>query len=245
MAEKKELLLELKDGVVQYGGVTALNKATIAIDEGEIVALMGPNGAGKSTALKAIFGLAPFSGKVLFHGKEIKPVPYEMVRRGISYVPQGRQVFKSLTVYENLELGGFALPNRKKDLKNNIEEVLEFFPALREKLHVKSGLLSGGQQQMLAIGRGLVSDPRVLLLDEPSLGLSPKLVKEVFAKIREINELRKTAIIVVEHNIRSVLDIAHKAYVLGAGEVLYAGTPKDLLTGTVLQDAFLGKGKKA
>jgi branched-chain amino acid transport system ATP-binding protein len=239
---QKETLLTLQNGVVQYGGVTALNKATVAIDEGEIVALMGPNGAGKSTALKAMFGLAPISlGKVLFHDKEINPIPYEMVRRGISYVPQGRQVFKSLTVYENLELGGFALPNRKKDLKNNIEEVLEFFPALREKLHVKSGLLSGGQQQMLAIGRGLVSDPRVLLLDEPSLGLSPKLVKEVFAKIREINELRKTAIMVVEHNIRSVLDIAHKAYVLGSGEVLYSGTPDDLLTGSVLQDAFLGK----
>lgn len=234
-----EKLLQLKDAEVHYGGVRALNDVSIAIDEGEIVALMGPNGAGKSTALKALFGLAPLSrGKVLLHEKELKALPHEMAARGIAYVPQGRQVFKNLTVYENLELGGYALPNRK-DTKKNIEEVLRIFPALKDKLHSRAALLSGGQQQMLTIARGLVSDPRVLLLDEPSLGLSPKVVKEVFAVIKEINTLRKVAVLVVEHSIKSVLSIASRAYVLARGKVVLHEKADDLAKGNMLERVFL------
>ena len=238
---KKENSLQLNNASVHYGGVKALDNATVQIGAGEIVALMGPNGAGKSTVIKSMFGIAPLStGKVLWQGKEIKPESFEMIGRGISYVPQGRQLFKSLTVYENLELGGYALTN-KKELKKNIKEVLEMFPVLSEKLHQKSGLLSGGQQQMLAVARGLVCNPSVLLLDEPSLGLSPKLVKETFAKIKEINKARGTAVMVVEHNIRSILNIADCVYVLEKGKVFFEGNEAELLSGNILQEAFLGR----
>ena len=235
----KETLLELKDGKVQYGGVVALDGATVSIDEGEIVALMGPNGAGKTTIIKALFGLAPLAhGKVLWHGKELRPVPHEWPARGISYVPQGRQVFKNLSVYENLELGGYALRNRG-DIKRNIESVLQIFPALKGKLHQKAGLLSGGQQQMLTIARGLVSDPKVLLLDEPSLGLSPKIVKEVFALIKEINKIRNIAILVVEHSIKSVLEIAKRAYVLSRGKIAIHKQGGEALAPDALEKVFL------
>lgn len=240
---KNEILLKLENGTVEYGGVRALNAVSIAIDEGEIVALMGPNGAGKTTVLKALFGIAPLMrGQVLFHEEPVAPVPYEMVRRGIAYVPQGRQVFKHLSVYENLELGGYALPNRA-DLTKNIAEALEIFPDLRGKLKTPAGALSGGQQQMLTIARGLVSDPRVLLLDEPSLGLSPKIVKEVFALVREINRLRKIAVLVVEHSIASVLSIADRAYVLSRGEVALSESAAKLREGDALERVFLSATK--
>ena len=236
---QKETLLQLKNVSVQYGSVHALQNASVQIDEGEVVALMGPNGAGKSTVLKALFGVTPLaSGEVLWHEKEITPRAYEMVARGVTYVPQGRQVFKSLTVYENLELGGYALAN-KKDLKNNIDEVLKFFPALKDKLQTKAGFLSGGQQQMLTIARGLVSDPKVLLLDEPSLGLSPKIVKEVFEKIKEINELRKIAVVIVEHSIKSALAVAQRAYVLSQGRVVLEKSAQELVVGNALKHVFL------
>lgn len=235
----KETLLELKEGKVQYGGVVALDGATVQIDEGEIVALMGPNSAGKTTVIKAIVGVAPLAGGcVLWHGQKLQPVPYQMPGRGVAYVPQGRQVFKNLSVLENLELGGYALQNRA-DLKTNIESVLKLFPVLKEKLHQKAGLLSGGQQQMLTIARGLVSDPKVLLLDEPSLGLSPKIVKEVFALIKEINQVRKIAVLVVEHSIKSVLEIADRAYVLSRGKVAIHKGKGEQLASDALERVFL------
>lgn len=238
---KDEILLELRDIEVHYGGVKALNGANIKIDEGEIVALMGPNGAGKSTILKAIFGLAPIeSGKVIWEGGEIKLKPFEIVELGISFVPQGRRVFKHLSVYENIEIGGHAIKN-KAVLKERIKEVLDIFPALKEKLNQKSGQLSGGQQQMVALARGLVTDPKLLLLDEPSLGLAPKIVKEVFAKIKEINERKGTAIIVVEHNIKSLLEIADRAYVLDKGKVVSEGAGKDFIHSDILEKVFMGR----
>ena len=241
-AEVNEILLRLKDASVRYGSVTALQNASIAIDEGEIVALMGPNGAGKTTVIKSLFGIAPLdSGQVLWHGQELQPIPHEMPSRGIAYVPQGRQVFKNLTVRENLELGGYALPNRN-DLENNIQEALRFFPALKEKMHAKAGELSGGQQQMLTIARGLISDPRVLLLDEPSLGLAPKIVKEVFAIITEINAARKIAVLIVEHSITSVLSIAHRAYILSQGKVVAHDTAQKIGASGTLKEIFLAKG---
>src|SRR3989344_5964197 len=152
----KDILLQLKDVHVHYGGVHALDGATVSVDEGEVVALMGPNGAGKSTVLKAIFGIAPVhSGDVLWHGAKFMPVPHEVVERGIAFVPQGRRVFKYLTVEENLEIGGFVVKD-KKELRRRINEAMELFPALKAKRNAKSGTLSGGQQQMLAIARGLM-----------------------------------------------------------------------------------------
>ncbi len=215
-----DTLLQLKDAYVHYGGVVALDGASIAIDEGEIVALMGPNGAGKSTILKAIFGLSPLTrGEVIFHNSPIRPVPHQVVYRGIAYVPQGRQLFGSLSVRENLEVGGVIVKN-KSELTRRMDEALEIFPALADKLDEPAGALSGGQQQMVAFARGLMVDPKLLLLDEPTLGLSPKLAKEVFAQIKMINERHKTAILVVEHNVQSLLQISDRAYVLAKGRVV-------------------------
>lgn len=237
----EETLLQLQNVSVHYGGVTALDGVDVALDEGEIVALMGPNGAGKSTILKTIFGLAPIhSGKVLWHGQSFNPVSYEVVEKGIAFVPQGRRVFGNLTVEENLEIGGFILKN-KQELKRRMEEVMETFPILRQKRKMKAGTLSGGQQQILALARGLMVDPKVLLLDEPSLGLAPKIVKEVFAKIKEIKEKHKTAIMVVEHNIKSLLGIAHRAYVMDKGKIVAENTSQKLLESGVLENIFMGK----
>jgi len=236
-----EQILELKDAHVHYGGVKALDGADIAVRKGEMVALMGPNGAGKSTVLRAIFGVAPMSaGKILWHGSAVRPVSYEMVERGISFVPQGRRVFVHLTVEENLEIGGILLQD-KRELARRIEEAMDIFPVLRAKRKRKSGELSGGEQQMVALARGIVTDPTVLLLDEPSLGLAPKLVKEVFQKIKEINERHGTAIVIVEHNIKSLLEIVHRAYILDKGKVVREGEPSSLVASGILEKVFLGK----
>ena len=235
-----ETLLQLKNVSVHYGGVKALDGVSVRLDEGEVVALMGPNGVGKSTILKAIFGLAPLEhGQVLWHEQEVRPVPHEMVARGVSFVPQGRRVFRSLSVRENLEIGGLGL--NRKEINERIAEMLDIFPALKPKLNHSSGTLSGGQQQMLAIARGLMTDPKVLLLDEPSLGLAPKLVKEVFAKIKEINERRKTAIMIVEHNLQSALTVASRAYVLDKGKIVAEAAPQQIIADKILEQVFLGQ----
>lgn len=236
-----ELLLQLRNISVSYGGVRALCDVSLQIDEGEIVALMGPNGAGKSTILKSIFGLAPVThGSLYFHGKKYTPLPHELALGGISFVPQGRRVFSRLTVEENLEIGGWFLTN-KSELRRRMEEVMDIFPILKMKRKAASGTLSGGGQQMLALGRGLMGDPKLLLLDEPSLGLSPKMVKEIFAKIREINERHNTAIMIVEHNLKSLFDIVDRAYLLERGSVVMDGKPHDIVTSGMLEKVFLGK----
>ena len=232
----------MKGVSVHYGGVKALDDVSIEIDEGEIVALMGPNGAGKSTILKTIFGLAPIdSGHVLWHEQPIKPVAFEMVNMGISFVPQGRRVFKYLTVEENLEIGGYVVKNRS-EVKRRKEELMQMFPQLLAKRHSKSGTLSGGQQQILAIARGLMTEPKVLLLDEPSLGLAPKIMKEVFAKIKQINIRHKTGILIVEHNLKSLLEIVDRAYVLDKGKVVAHDSGKAIINSDILEKVFLGKG---
>lgn len=235
-----EKLLQVKNLVVQYGGVFALNGASLDIDEGEIVAVMGPNGAGKSTVLKAIFGLAPISaGEICWHEQPVNPAPHLMAARGIAFVPQGRRVLGNLTIKENLQIGGFAVSD-KEELKRRIEEVEKIFPLLKNKQREKAGSLSGGQQQMLALARGLMVDPKVLLLDEPTLGLSPKVIKEVFEKIVEINQRHGTAIMIVEHNIKSVLAMAARAYFLHYGKVVYSGAADSInqtdLSSLVLAD---------
>lgn len=237
----KEQLLRLENISVNFGGVHALKNVSLSFDEGEIVALMGPNGAGKSTVLKAVFGLVKtVQGKVLWHEQEIKPVSHEVVKMGISFVPQGRRVFRYLTVKENLELGGITIKS-KNILKERIAEVLVLFPALKEKMNERTGDLSGGQQQMVAIARGLITDPKLLLLDEPSLGLAPKIVKEVFEKIKEINEKRKMAIVIVEHNIKSILSITDKAYILDKGVLVHTGVGEEILKDNILEKVFLAK----
>jgi len=234
-------LLELQDIHVHYGGVKALDGVSVTVGNGEIVALMGPNGAGKSTVLKTIFGLTPLSqGRVLWKGQGVIPVSYEIVKMGISFVPQGRRVFAHLTVEENLEIAGFVVRD-KAELKRRCEQVMETFPALKAKRRSKSGTLSGGQQQMLALARGLVTNPQLLLLDEPSLGLAPKLVKEIFAQIKIINQKYNTAIVVVEHNIKSLFEFVDRAYVLDKGRVVVEGTSQKLLSGDILERVFLGR----
>ncbi|MES2225444.1 MAG: ABC transporter ATP-binding protein [Patescibacteria group bacterium] len=240
MKELKEPLLSLHDIHVHYGGVKALDGASVNLDEGEVVALMGPNGAGKSTILKALFGLAPIlSGTVSWEGQKFTPVSHEVVERGIAFVPQGRRVFADLTVEENLEIGGFRIKSPQL-VKERIRDLYELFPVLKEKRGAKSGTLSGGQQQMLAIARGLMTDPKVLLLDEPSLGLAPKVVKEIFAFVKDINEKRRTSIVVVEHNIKSLLTIATRGYILDKGKVVAQGSPEELVAKGTLEKVFTG-----
>lgn len=232
--------MQVQNISVHYNGVRALKGVSVRLDRGEIVALMGPNGAGKSTILKAVFGLAPVSGgEIIFHGRPVPPAAHRIAALGIAFIPQGRRVFRRLNVEENLEMGGFMIDD-KRILKRRIADAMDFFPVLRRKRKARSGTLSGGEQQMLAIARGLVTDPGVMLLDEPSLGLAPKIVKEVFQKIREINARRKTTIMVVEHNIKSVLDIADRAYVLDKGKIVAHGEPFAFLESDILERVFLG-----
>ncbi|OGM95104.1 hypothetical protein A2524_03390 [Candidatus Wolfebacteria bacterium RIFOXYD12_FULL_48_21] len=238
---QNEPLLQLKNVSVHYGGVHALDGVDIDIHEGELVALMGPNGAGKSTVLKAIFGITPLhAGHIIWRGEKVIPVPHKMARKGVAFVPQGRRVFQSLTVEENLDIGGIIVKD-KDERHARKHDVMELFPVLKRKRNMKSGMLSGGEQQMVALARGLMIDPKVLLLDEPSLGLAPKIVKEVFEKIREINEVKHTAIIVVEHNIRSILDIAQTAYVLDKGKIAVGGDADVIAKSDILGKVFLGK----
>ncbi|AKM77995.1 MAG: High-affinity branched-chain amino acid transport ATP-binding protein BraG [Candidatus Wolfebacteria bacterium GW2011_GWE1_48_7] len=238
---QSEPLLQLKNISVHYGGVHALDGVNMDVHEGEFIALMGPNGAGKSTVLKAIFGIAPLhDGHIIWRGEKVIPAPHKMARKGIAFVPQGRRVFQSLTVEENLEIGGIIVQD-KEERHARKHEVMEFFPVLKKKRNMKSGALSGGEQQMVALARGLMIDPKVLLLDEPSLGLAPKIVKEMFEKIREINEVKHTAIVVVEHNIKSILEIVHTACVLDKGKIAMGGEANAVAESDILEKVFLGK----
>ena len=240
MKSENKMILELVDISVHYGGVVALDGVSLGVGEGEIVAVMGPNGAGKSTVLKSIFGLAPVaSGQVYWKGRPLEAASHEIVKLGLAFVPQGRRVFTQLTIEENLELGCLYLKDKTEKLRR-LEEVMDLFPILYEKRRDKARAMSGGEQQMLAIGRGLMAKPTTLLLDEPTLGLSPIIVKEMFAKIVEINEKRKTSIMVVEHNIRSILDVASRVYVLDKGKIAHDGTPKSVQESDILTRVFLG-----
>ncbi len=234
------MLLELEDVSVHYGGVVALDGVSLGVGEGEIVALMGPNGAGKSTVLKAIFGLAPVSSGGIFWRQRRLDVPsHEVVNLGLAFVPQGRRVFTHLSIEDNLDLGCLYLRDTAEK-RRRMEEVMELFPVLRDKRREKARAMSGGEQQMLAIGRGLMADPTTLLLDEPTLGLAPNVVKEMLGKIVEINHKRNTSIMVVEHNIRSILDVASRVYVLDKGKIAHDGTPSTVQESDILTKVFLG-----
>ena len=237
---REKRILELVDISVHYGAVIALNEASLGVDKGEVVAVMGPNGAGKSTVLKAIMRLAPVvGGQVYWQQNLFEAETHEIVKEGIAFVPQGRRVFTHLTIEENLEMGCLYL-NDSAEKRRRLDGVMELFPILHEKRRDYASQMSGGQQQMLALGRGLMANPEVLLLDEPTLGLAPIIVKEVFEKVSEISDRLGTTILVVEHNIKGVLDIVDRAYVLDKGRVVHDGTPQTVRDTDILTRVFLG-----
>jgi branched-chain amino acid transport system ATP-binding protein len=234
-------LLGIRGLTVQYGGVRALDGVDAELAPGEIVALIGPNGAGKSSILKSVYGLAPIeSGELLWRGERFRPVTHRAVARGLAYVPQGKRVLAHLTVEENLEIGGYAIRDRRK-LRQRIEELMETFPLLEARRKTRAGTLSGGQQQLVALGRALMVEPEVMLLDEPSLGLAPKSIKDVFREIAAINARDGTAIMIVEHNLKSLLEIADRAYLLDKGRVVAAGPAEAIVASDVLERVFMGK----
>ena len=231
-------MLEVNDVVAGYTDVDILHGVSIDVDEGEIVTIIGPNGAGKSTLMKTVFGLTKLrGGKVFFKGEDITGMrPDRVVRLGIGYVPQERNVFSSLTVLENLEMGAFV---DHKLLDQNLEDVLRIFPELEGRLQQKAGTMSGGEQKMVAIGRAFITEPSLLLLDEPSSALSPKLADQVFQKVIEINETG-TAIMMVEQNAKKALSISDRGYILEMGENRFEGAGKSLLEDADVRGLYLG-----
>ncbi len=237
----RTMLLELAGISVRYGAVLALDEISMGVQKGEVVAVMGPNGAGKSTVLKAIMGLAPVvAGNVYWRQNRLAAATHEIVKEGISFVPQGRRVFTHLTIQENLDMGCLYL-NDKAEKERRLDSVMALFPILHQKRRDLASQMSGGQQQMLALGRGLMAVPEVLLLDEPTLGLAPIVVKEVFQKVSEINQSFKTSIFIVEHNIKGVLGIVDRAYVLDKGRIAHEGTPESIRDTNILTQVFLGR----
>jgi branched-chain amino acid transport system ATP-binding protein len=233
-------ILNIKELEASYTNLKILKGIDLEVGEGDLVAIIGPNGCGKSTTLKCIFGLLDVErGKILFEGKNIADKsPDEIVKLGISYVPQGARVFRTLSVDENLEMGAFILDDRGL-IEKRKNEIYKFFPALKEKSDQRATFLSGGQQQMLGVGRALMLKPKLLLLDEPSAGLAPNLTAELFAKIKKIND-NGTTIILVEQNASMALAIANKAYVLESGKIAFHGDAKKIANSRIVRDLYLG-----
>jgi len=234
-------LLELQDVHTYYGKIQALKGISLSVNKGEIVTLIGSNGAGKSTTLRTISGLLrPRSGDVKLNGTSmITTPPHRIVQAGIGHVPEGRGVFPGLTVLENLEMGAFLLSDNV-EFDRRLDLVFSVFPRLQERIVQKGGTLSGGEQQMLAIGRALMQQPSILLLDEPSMGLAPLLVEEIFNIIRRLNDERGTTILLVEQNAQAALQVAHRAYVLETGKISMSGNATDLLNDPRVIEAYLG-----
>lgn len=235
-------LLSMRDIHAGYGGANILNGVTIEVEAHEIGVIVGPNGAGKSTTLKALFGLLTVSqGSVAFDGKDVTNArPENLVRAGLSFVPQEFNVFPTMSVRENLEMGAYT---RRDDFRHLIEKIFEYFPPLREKHKQPAGELSGGQRQMVAIGRALMMEPKLLLLDEPTAGLSPRYMGEIFERVIAINEAG-VGILMVEQNARQALAIAHKGFVLAGGKNSFTGTGQELLDNPEVAESFLGGGAK-
>ena len=235
--------LEIKDLHVSYGGIRALKGVDLTVEEGQIVTLIGANGAGKSTTLRAISGLQrPQSGSILYGGEELIGLPVkEIVRRGIIHVPEGRRVFPDMTVAENLKIGAF-LRTDKGGIADDMDYVHSLFPRLKERSWQLAGTLSGGEQQMLAVGRALMSRPKVLMMDEPSLGLAPLIVKDIFSIIRRVNADGIT-VLLIEQNANAALRVADYGYVLETGTIALTGTGEELLRNESVREAYLGKKK--
>ena len=232
-------MLELVNVDVYYGAIHALKNINIKIEEGEVVTLVGANGAGKSTTLKAISGMEkPKSGQIKFFGKEINTLnPPNIVKLGISHVPEGRRVFSKMSVMENLQMGAFTRTD-KAEIEKDYEKIFSLFPRLLERKDQMAGTLSGGEQQMLAIGRGLMSRPKLLLLDEPSMGLAPIIVKEIFSIIKDVNKTN-TTVLLVEQNAHLALNVADRAYIIRSGEIEMEGNAKELLKDERVKKAYL------
>jgi len=233
-------VLELRDLHVYYGEIHALKGVSLSVSGGEIVALLGPNGAGKSTTVKTVSGLhAPRSGTIQLEGESLVGLPaHEIVNRGVAHVPEGRHIFNRLSVFENLEMGAYRRSDAR--IPDDLDRVFSLFPRLKERRAQVAGTLSGGEQQMLAIGRALMATPRVLLLDEPSMGLAPVLVEQIFETIADINR-HGTTILLVEQNAAVALEVAHRGYVLETGSIVLAGTASDLIQNVDVRRAYLGE----
>ncbi len=234
-------MLKVEDLQVYYGVINAIKGVSFEVNEGEVIALIGANGAGKTTILHTITGLiSPKSGRVIFEGKDITKIPaHKIVYMGMAHVPEGRRIFQQLSVSENLKLGAFIL-NDKAQIGKNLEYVYEHFPRLKERENQVAGTLSGGEQQMLAMGRALMSNPRIILMDEPSMGLSPLLVSEIFEIIKEVSKDGKT-VLLVEQNAKKALSIADRAYVLETGKIALSGKASELMNNDRIKKAYLGE----
>jgi branched-chain amino acid transport system ATP-binding protein len=232
-------MLDVSEIEVRYGAIAALKGISFTVGEGEIVALLGANGAGKTTTQKTVSGmLRPVSGSITFDGKRIDGIPaHELIRLGICHVPEGRHVFPRMTVAENLDMGAFRFKSIDKD---DLDRVLVMFPRLKERFKQQAGTLSGGEQQMLAIGRALMGKPRLLLLDEPSMGLAPLIVQQIFDIVREINQTGVT-VLLVEQNAAQALSLANRGYVLETGDIVLQGTGQELLADDRVRAAYLGE----
>lgn len=239
-------MLKLQSVITYYGRILALRGISLHVDDGEIVAIVGPNGAGKTTALNTICGLLPSrSGKIVFDGHDVTGKNAEaLVKAGLIQVPEGRMLFSEMTVYENLMLGAYRRSRAAKrtEMAHDFEKIYAMFPVLKDRMNQLAGTLSGGEQQMLAIGRALMGRPKMLLLDEPSMGLAPLVVKEIFKVIAELRKSEGTTVLVVEQNARAALAIAKRAYVLETGRVVMEGPASELAKNPEIQRAYLGKG---
>ena len=235
--------LEIKDLRVHYGKIEAIKGVSVVVNQGEIVTLIGANGAGKTTMLKTISGLRPVtSGQILFDGQDISKVPaHKRVDLGLSQAPEGRGIFPGMSVLENLEMGKYNRKNRRTEMHEDLEMIYHLFPRLKERSSQSGGTLSGGEQQMLSIGRALMARPKVLLLDEPSMGLAPQMIANIFRIITEINKQGVT-ILLVEQNAQQALQRAHRAYVLEIGKVVKEAKASDLLNDPAVRSAYLGTG---
>jgi len=235
-------LLEIKDMSVHYGRIQAIEDLSITVEEGEIVTLIGANGAGKTSTMRAVAGLLSLShGAILLEGEDITKLKgHRRVQRGISLAPEGRGIFPAMTVMENLDMGAYGRKD-KAEIKQDLDRVFDLFPRVKERLHQKGGTMSGGEQQMLAIGRALMSRPRILLLDEPSMGLAPQFIRQVFKIISQVNE-QGTTVLLVEQNANQALALADRAYVLETGAITHSGTGKDMLANPAIKEAYLGVG---
>ena len=234
-------MLEVSNLKVNYGMIQAIKGISFKVEEGEIIALIGANGAGKTTTLHTVSGLLKArEGSILFNGKELtKTQPHKIVEMGMAHVPEGRRIFQQLTVYENLILGAYTRSD-KKEIAENLEMIYKRFPRLEERKKQIAGTLSGGEQQMLAMGRALMSNPKIVLMDEPSMGLSPLLVSEIFDIIQSINK-SGTTVLLVEQNAKKALSIANRAYVLETGQIVLEGDAKELMNNDQIKKAYLGE----
>lgn len=234
-------MLEVKNLEVYYGMIQALKGISFEVDEGEVVALIGANGAGKTTTLHTVTGLiAPKSGQIIFEGRDVTKVPgHKLVSMGIAHVPEGRRVFSQLSVYQNLKLGAYTRKD-KNEIEETLDHIYERFPRLKERKNQLAGTLSGGEQQMLAMGRALMSRPRIILMDEPSMGLSPIFVNEIFDIIKEVSSAG-TTVLLVEQNAKKALSIADRAYVLETGNITLSGDAKVLMNDDCVKKAYFGE----